>query len=88
MYRVCVNKLFTYTGEEQCPQGGIHNVQNVVFNKDAEDGEEEEHNEADKQNTPTGREVIFGLVLGGNKKITWNSIIKDIAGTGALCKMQ
>lgn len=36
----------TYTGEEQSPQRGIDNVQDLVTDKDAEDGEQKEYYEA------------------------------------------
>lgn len=51
----------TYTGEEQSPQRSVDDVQDLVTDKDAEDGEEEEHNEAHKQHPPAGSEVILAL---------------------------
>lgn len=51
----------THTGEEQSPQGGIDDVQDLVTDKDAKDGEKEEHDEAHKQHTPAGSEVILAL---------------------------
>lgn len=36
----------TYTGEKQSPQGGVDDVQDLVTDEDAEDGEKEENDEA------------------------------------------
>lgn len=51
----------TYTGEEQSPQGGVDDVQDLVANKYAEDGEKEEHDEAHEEHTSAGSEVILAL---------------------------
>lgn len=51
----------TYAGEEQRPQGGIDNVQDLVTDEDAEDGEEQQDDQAHKQHSPAGSEVILAL---------------------------
>lgn len=56
-----VCKRETYAGEEQGPQWGIDNVQDPVADKDAEDGEEQQDDQAHKQHAPTGSEVILAL---------------------------
>lgn len=51
----------TYAGEEQCPQGGVDNVQDPVTDEDAEDGEEQQDDQAHKQHAPAGSEVVLAL---------------------------
>lgn len=51
----------TYAGEEQRPQGGIDNVQDLVTDEDAEDGEEQQDDQTHKQHSPAGSEVILAL---------------------------
>lgn len=51
----------TYAGENQSPQWGIDNVQDLVTDKNAEDAEKCQDDQAHKQHTPTGSEVIFAL---------------------------
>lgn len=51
----------SYTGEEERAQRGVHDVQDVVADEDAEDPEEEEDDHTHKQDSGTGSEVIFGL---------------------------
>lgn len=51
----------TYAGEEQRPQGGVDNVQDLVTDEDAEDGEEQQHDQTHKQHSPAGSEVILAL---------------------------
>lgn len=48
-------------GEEQGPQGGIDNVQDLVADEDAEDGEEQQDDEAHEEHAPAGSEVILAL---------------------------
>lgn len=48
-------------GEEQGPQRGIDDVQDLVANEEAEDGEEQQHDQAHKQHAPAGSEVILAL---------------------------
>lgn len=55
------NKCETYAGEEQSPQWGIDDVQDPVTDEDAENGEEQQHNQAHEQHPPTGSEVILAL---------------------------
>lgn len=51
----------TYAGEEQGPQWGVDDVQDLVTDEDAEEGEEQQHDQAHKQHAPTGSEVILAL---------------------------
>lgn len=51
----------TYAGEEQSAQWGINDVQDPMADEDAQDGEEQQHDQANKQHAPTGSEVIFAL---------------------------
>lgn len=51
----------TYAGEEQGPQWRIHNMEDLIAEKDAEDWEEEENDQAHKKYAPAGGEVILAL---------------------------
>ena len=55
----CANA--TYTGEEQCAERGVDDVQDLVADEHAEEGEEDQHDQAHKQNATAGSEVILGL---------------------------
>lgn len=45
---MCVCKCKTYTGEEQCPQGGIDKGHHVVTKENAQEAEEQQDNEEHK----------------------------------------
>lgn len=53
--------LRTYTGEQQCSQSSIDNVQNPVLDDDAEQTEDDQNNETNEKHAVTGSEVVLGL---------------------------
>lgn len=61
-------KCDTYAGEEQSPQWRVDDVQDPVAEEDAENGEEQQHDEAHEQHASTGSEVVLALWWRRGKK--------------------
>lgn len=58
---MCVCKCKTYTGEKQCPQGGIDKAHDLVRKENAQEAEEQQDNKTYKQHAIPPSEVVLGL---------------------------
>lgn len=53
----------THAGEQQGPERSVDDVQDFVLDEDAEERGNDQDNQTDEKNAPTGSEVIFALFL-------------------------